>query len=147
MSKNIQAEFRALQDHQKLLTIMIFSLVTVVIWVVASLIRSQRTDTIDRELTALSRPLNPSINTEVLTEIEQKRVYTEAELSTFPVYVRRTRDPVVSPFSGTTLTEDEAQPEVNVESLFAPAETSSPAATLPTPTPTPTSTPTETPLF
>jgi len=98
----IQDEFKALQDHQKLLTVMIFSLLTVVVWVVVSLLSSQRTDTIDPELTALSKPLNPSINTEVLSQIEQKRAYTQAELADFPIYVRKTTTQEVMPFSGAT---------------------------------------------
>lgn len=140
MSNNIQAEFKALQDNQKVLTIMIFSLITVVVWVILSLVRSQRSETIDPELTALSQPLNPSINTEVLTEIEQKRAYSEAELRDFPIYIRRTTETAVSPFSGAALASP--QPTTIQEAITSPTPSATTSAnqTSPSPTTVPTAT-------
>lgn len=107
----IQDEFKALYANQKLLTVLVFSLVTVLVWVGASLFRSQRKTSISPELQELAAPLNPSINAEILTEIEQKRQFSPSELADFPIYVLRDRD--------------------------AATRQTAPAATSPTPTATP----------
>jgi len=99
MSSSIQAEFKALQDNQKMLVLLIFSLITVIIWVGASIINSQHTSSIEPELQAQGTPLNPSISTEILSEIEQKRVYSDQELSAFPIFFLRSQNQEISPFS------------------------------------------------
>lgn len=65
---------------------MLFSLATVVIWVVISLITSQRKLGISPELQKLAQPLTPTLNQETLRQVEQKRFYSEGELSRFPIY-------------------------------------------------------------
>lgn len=82
-----QTQFKSLQDNQKLLGLLLFSLITVVIWISISLITSQKKTVISEESKALAKPLNPSINVEVLDLIDQKRLYTTMELESFPIYV------------------------------------------------------------
>jgi hypothetical protein len=75
-----------LKHKQWFLRILVFSFVTVIIWVGLSLFRSQQATVIPEELQKLARPLNPNINLDVISRIEQKRAFSEAELSNFPVY-------------------------------------------------------------
>lgn len=84
--KTIEYELKTLRYKQQLLAILIFSLVCVGLWVLASLARSQQTTKIDPELQRLARPLNPNINETVLQQLEQKRRFTDSELSSFPIY-------------------------------------------------------------
>ena len=70
---------------------MIFTLVTIMIWVGLSIFQTQQRTGISEELQQLALPLNPNINTEVLNRINQKRSYSPEELADFPVY-RLTRD-------------------------------------------------------
>ncbi len=126
MSSTIQAEFKAIHDNQKLLVILIFFFVTVIFWVTASLFKSQSTNTIDPKLLLQATPLNPSINTEVLSEIELKRNYSEAELSSFPIFIRRVENQTISPFSGTNTFVNTSQTPAIVNSLDSAGTTSNP---------------------
>jgi hypothetical protein len=75
-----------LKHKQWFLRILIFSLVTAMIWVGVSLFRSQQKTAISDELQKLSQPLNPNIDTETLSRIEAKKSYSAEELRDFPVY-------------------------------------------------------------
>jgi hypothetical protein len=75
-----------LKQKQAFLRILIFSLVTVIIWVGLSIFRTQQQTSVSSELQKLSEPLNPNINTTVLDRIEQKRVYSAEELTNFTIY-------------------------------------------------------------
>lgn len=87
MPKNkSQSILTKLYRQQRLLQIGVFSLVTVMIWMGFGLLRSQRTTSITKELRDLALPLTPDIDTQVLQEIQQKRAYSENELSDFPIY-------------------------------------------------------------
>lgn len=76
-----------LKIRQQVLYILIFSFVTVVVWVGVSLFSSQKKTGIAPDLLLLSKSLNPTINTEFVSEIERKRSFGEEELFNFPVYV------------------------------------------------------------
>jgi len=74
-----------LKQKQGLLRILVFSLATIFIWIIYSLFHSQNTTEISPELLKLAEPLNPNINIDVLQRIEQKKVYSDTELSSFPI--------------------------------------------------------------
>jgi len=76
----------SLRHNQQLLFFLLFSLVTVSVWVGISLITSQTKTSLSPELQALALPLNPSLNLEVLGQIEQKRTYDPSTLTSFPIY-------------------------------------------------------------
>ena len=76
----------SLQQRQSLLKILIFTLVTIMIWVLLSIFRTQQRTGVSEELLQLAEPLNPNINLDVLNRIGQKRSYTPEELANFPVY-------------------------------------------------------------
>lgn len=84
MSK--QNSINQLKQQQHLLQIGIFTLVTVVVWIGLSLFRSQSKTQVDTTLQKLALPLTPSIDAEVIDRLEQKKLFTEAELSGFPIY-------------------------------------------------------------
>ena len=74
-----------LKQKQGLLRILVFSLATIFIWIIYSLFHSQNTTEISPELLKLAEPLNPNINIDILQRIEQKKVYSDTELSSFPI--------------------------------------------------------------
>lgn len=83
----VQKQLSALRLSQQVLIILIFSLVTIVIWIGLSIFSSQKKTAISAESQSLATPLNPSLNLQVLDQIEQKRVYTPNELADFPIYL------------------------------------------------------------
>lgn len=82
----IQKEFQNLQHKQQFLTIMLFSFVTIIVWISISLITSQKSTTISSELQRLALPLNPNINIDVITSLESQQAYDPSQLSNFPIY-------------------------------------------------------------
>jgi len=82
----MKSQLSQLQKRQTLLKIFIFTLVTVIIWVGLTLFRTQQETGIRPELITKSEALNPNINIEVVDQLEQKRQYTDQELSDFPIY-------------------------------------------------------------
>lgn len=82
----IQKELKGLQHKQQLLGILLFSMVTIFVWVGISLVVSQQKTDISPALQKLALPLNPSINIDVLSELEQKKTYDASQLVNFPIY-------------------------------------------------------------
>ncbi len=82
----IANEFSKLKQNQKLLAILILFFVCTIAWTVASLFSSQTTSNISPKLLKISKPLNPVLDVEVLSKLEQKRLYTEEDLVDFPIY-------------------------------------------------------------
>ena len=81
-----QKDLSNLKQNQYILYILIFTLVTIVVWVGLNLVRSQKTSQISPELKKLAEPLNPNLNPKILDELQLKRDYTDSELRDFPVY-------------------------------------------------------------
>lgn len=75
-----------LRIKQQALYVMIFSFVTIVIWISASLFRSQRRTGISPDLLELAKPLSPTINVEIIDEIEESINYSDQELVQFQIY-------------------------------------------------------------
>lgn len=75
------------RHHQQIMTILVFTLVAVILWVAASLFSSQRRLGISPEQLKLSKPLTPVINTDVLLNLEQKQSFSNEELRKFPIYM------------------------------------------------------------
>lgn len=81
-----EKKLTGLRFKQQALYLMIFSFVTVVVWIGGSLFSSQRRTGVSPELLELAKPLNPTINTALLEEIEARKSYTDEELKYFQVY-------------------------------------------------------------
>lgn len=82
----VKNRLAGLYQKQQLLGILVFSMVTIVVWVAISLVTSQTNTSIPPELLKLATPLSPTLNKDVLDQIEEKRVYTPDELAVFPIY-------------------------------------------------------------
>lgn len=143
----MKTQLSTLQRNQTFLKILIFTLVTVIIWVGMTLFRTQRSTEISPELIRLSEPLNPNINLAVIERIEQKRSFTPEELADFPIYslfVSRTGEeqmvvfnasdrakrpagaPPETPPLDSGATESEEASEVQPEGMEAPPEAEQP---------------------
>lgn len=81
-----EKKLSGLRFKQQALYLMIFSFVTIVIWIGGSLFSSQKRTGIAPELLELAKPLNPTINTVLLEELEARKNYTAEELQYFQVY-------------------------------------------------------------
>ncbi|MCL4208889.1 hypothetical protein KJZ63_04665 [Patescibacteria group bacterium] len=81
-----EKKLTGLRFKQQALYLMIFSFVTVVVWIGGSLFSSQKRTGVSPELLELAKPLNPTINTALLEEIEARKSYTDEELKYFQVY-------------------------------------------------------------
>lgn len=149
----IQKELKGLRHKQQLLGILLFSLVTIVVWVGISLILSQQSTRISSALQRLALPLNPSINVEVLSEIEQKRAYDPATLTNFPIYRLLSDEEAVTLGSSqpsttsSTLLESltalpSPSPEPDASASGETTEASPSAEVVTTPSPTPNTSPT-----
>lgn len=74
-----------LEQKQTILKIAIFSFFTIVVWIGFSVFESQQKTGIDPALLKLAIPLNPVINIDVINQIQQKRSYSDSELSQFTI--------------------------------------------------------------
>jgi hypothetical protein len=81
-----QKKLSGLRIKQQALYVMIFSFVTVVVWISGSLFRSQKRTGISPDLLQLAVPLSPTINVDVIDRIEQSTVYSDQELYDFQIY-------------------------------------------------------------
>jgi hypothetical protein len=86
MSTDVRKSLVSLQRRQQFLYVGIFSLVTVMVWVSISLLLSQKSSQIPAALRKKASPLTPTINQQVLSNLEQKTGYSESELSNFTIY-------------------------------------------------------------
>lgn len=124
--RTLTAEFQRLKHKNQLLTILVLLLVCVMSWAIASLFSSQRGSKLPADLTKLAKPLNPNLDTQILGTLENKRTFTDEELTTFQIF-KVVVDPV---------TQTERVIEINDEIEVAAT---------PTPRPRPTATPISTP--
>jgi hypothetical protein len=131
----VNKELSALRLSQQVLIILIFSLVTIVVWIGLSLLNSQSKTAISAESQSLATPLNPSINIQVLEELESKRAYSDSELSSFPIYLlildadkqRLSQNPERD--SGSEAETPTVAPETNLNSLLPPVTVEPPPET------------------
>lgn len=141
------AELENLRQNRMYLAIMALLLVCAIIWVLLTVMEAGDSS----EVTALAlkhaTPLNPNLDVAVFGQLEQKRLFSESELESFPIFrliKDRNGSYSVVPFdtpadelerltSGTRTTAPARTP--------APTATATPAprATAPTPTPVPVS--------
>ncbi len=121
----MKSQLSQLQKKQTLLRIFIFTLVTIIVWVGVTLLRTQRETGIRPELNRKAEALNPNVSAETLDQIEQKRAFSDAELSDFPIYsivTLKTGEQQLVVFSAS----DKARREVTLE-----GSTQQPATSLP----------------
>jgi len=83
---NVKREIAGLKIRQQVLYILIFTLVTIIVWVFFSLFLSQKKEASDPQLLQLAKALNPNLDTQIIGELERKRQYVPADLANFVIY-------------------------------------------------------------
>ena len=86
MSSPMHAELKKMKMSQQLLAILVLALVCVVFWVIVSLFNTSKESSISPQYKEAARALNPSLNRTVLERLENKRLFSEAELENFTIY-------------------------------------------------------------
>lgn len=121
--KAVKKQFAILKHKRQMLTILVLLFICVIGWVVVSLFAAQQKTKIDNKLLKYAQPLTANLDLATLNSLEEKRSFTEAELSNFPIF-RVFTDPRTR--------------EEKIISIDQPLPTPTPRATVrPTATPTP----------
>ncbi len=63
------------QNDRDLLLISIFTCLTVGLWVFFELVKTVKTTTVTQRTTQIVAPFDPSIDTTILTTLQEKKVY------------------------------------------------------------------------
>lgn len=123
---SFQKQLNELRHRHQLVALMVFTLVAVLAWTAASLFSSQKKTKLPTNLTVLAQPLVPTITTEVLTKLQQKRQFNDDELRSFTIFTlkpeeeRRSR--VSSPSAQPQTAPEESKalpPESTPEPVFS----------------------------
>jgi len=121
--KQPKKKLAGLRIKQQALYILIFSFVTVLVWVGGSLFSSQSKSGISSDLQSLSESLNPVINIELVKEIGQRKYFTDEELGFFEIYKLikskdgRTQRIVLIDSDETEVVEEEIRLKVGAENI------------------------------
>ncbi len=86
VQKDIRQEIASLRHNQYFLAILVLLFVSIIVWTSVSIFTSQKETKISPKLQQLAKPLTPNLKIEVINELENKHVYSEEELSAFPIY-------------------------------------------------------------
>ncbi|HCC84585.1 MAG TPA: hypothetical protein DEP87_02795, partial [Candidatus Pacebacteria bacterium] len=79
-------QFQQFRQQRTAVIGLLFLLVIVVFWIALGLFSSQNKFKVSKTLRDLAKPLSPSLDEVTLTSLEQKRVFTSSELSSFTIY-------------------------------------------------------------
>lgn len=115
-----------LRRREDLLRILIFTLVTVLVWISFEIYLSQKQTKVAEDFASYTLPLNPNIDRTVLQEIQNRRGFSDEELQEF------------STQQTSIITEDELE---SVSTPSAEIEDEDAVVVTPTPTAQPSSTP------
>ncbi len=86
IQKDIRQEIAGLRHNQYFLAILVLLFVSIIVWTSVSIVTSQKETKVSPKLLQLAKPLSPSLKGEVIDELEAKRIFTDEELSQFPIY-------------------------------------------------------------
>lgn len=90
---------KRLQQRKELLAILLFFFVIVIFWIGLSILASQQQSGITGEQRQAAQPLSPSLNTQVIEALENKRMYSASDLESFPI--------MQTPAAGSVVTVEE----------------------------------------
>lgn len=125
-------QLQKIRSSQTALSIFILLLVGVLLWIIVTVFSSNRDSQISAEAQQLATPLNPNLDVSVLDTLDAKTMYSDNQLSDFPIYVivrdNQTQTEQVVPL-GTQLAP--TQPTITTPSEPVPTPTTAPAATQP----------------
>lgn len=65
-----------MEDDKDLLLISLFTFLTVGLWIFFELVKTSKTTTVTPIVQQAITPLTPTIDTDILTELEQKQTYS-----------------------------------------------------------------------
>lgn len=82
----IQQQLQKFKQQKTVLALLIFTFIIILFWTVLSILESQRTVIVEKELIELSKPLTPRLDQEIFTTIEQKNWYQSQDLKEFEIY-------------------------------------------------------------
>lgn len=86
VQKDIRQEIISLRHNQYFLALLVLLFVSIIVWTSVSIVTSQKESKVSPKLQQLAKPLTPTISTEVIDELENKRVYSAEDLAAFPIY-------------------------------------------------------------
>lgn len=118
-------QLKNLKHGQQLLAMAILLLVVSVAWIFLGIFTGQQSSSITPAQKKASAPLTPQLDETILEEIENKKVYSESELDTFPIYkiisINRGKEQTIVPitFDESELSED-SKPRGSLESISSP---------------------------
>ncbi len=82
---SIVTDLKRLQRNRIYLVMMVLLLVGALIWVMTTILRVEDSSEVTQQAIKFSTPINPNLETEVFTTVENKRYLPEAELEAFPI--------------------------------------------------------------
>lgn len=107
-------QLKSLKHGQQLLAIVILLLVLSIGWIFLGIFAGQQSSRISPAQKKAATPLTPQLDETILETIENKRVYSDSELSNFPIYkvisVNRGKEKTIVPI---TFDESELNEEGN----------------------------------
>ncbi len=120
----MKTTLKSLNNQQTFLKLLIFSFVTVMIWIGFSIFSSQQKPQISEELQKMAIPLSPHIDMDVISRIEQKKSYTDAELENFTIFVvttDRSGAQIISTKDGSPVNAQQTQQSQSTPAITSPA--------------------------
>lgn len=119
-------QLKSLKHGQQLLAMVILLLVVSIAWIFLGIFAGQQSTSISPAQKKAAAPLTPQLDESILEEIENKRVYTQSELDSFPIYkiisINRGKEQSIVPitFDENELTED-SRSSGSLESITSPS--------------------------
>lgn len=127
MQNSFSKDLKRLQQNQQFLTIVVLLFVCMIFWLVISLFSTTQEKQTDAMLIQLAKPLNPTIDRDTFSLLEERQSYSKQELESFPIYkfakIDRSTEQIIVPIT-TTEAEIEAMSETPKPKASAPATAS-----------------------
>jgi len=92
MSASFQKQLGQLKKRKLFFVLLILVAVVAVIWIMTSIFTSGKHAEIDKEMETAREALEVNIDEELLSRLSQKKMFTETELSNFPIYRLRSTE-------------------------------------------------------
>jgi len=86
MTNQASSQLKQLKHRNTLIVILVLLFISIFIWTGVSIISSTTTSQLPENIKKLAIPLNPSIDRQILSGIENKQVLSDQELESFPIY-------------------------------------------------------------
>lgn len=111
-NSDVQKQLAKLRRDKKLLWLAIMFFVSVILWILLSIFVTTKTSSISQELKNAAKSFVPRLESQVFEEILDKRAFSEAELSFFPIYVFDSSNIAKKPMIIDIMTADQDLPHM-----------------------------------